>query len=209
MDALTEWVVAAAASPWVLPLAALLTVADAFLVVVPSESVIVALASLSVSQGTPHLAALIAVAASAAVVGDSLTFLVGRRWGRPLLERIRSPRVQRVFAWAGESLQRRAALVIFIARYIPFGRVAVNLVAGATGFAYRRYLPLSLLACTAWSLYNVAVGAAFGAWFGDNPVLAVVTSIVAAIAVGFAIDAVRMRRAARRRPQTGDTITGG
>lgn len=115
-----------------------------------------------------------------------------------MLARIRSPRVQSVFAWAATALNRRAALVIFVARYIPYGRVAVNLVAGSTGFAYRRYLPLSALACTAWALYNVALGATVGAWLGENPILAVIVSVVVAVAVGLLIDAIRARR--ERRP---------
>ncbi|WP_297602843.1 VTT domain-containing protein [Microcella sp.] len=198
MDAITQWVLDAAASIWVFPAVALLTVADAFLVVVPSETIVVALGSLSASSGSPHMVALIVVAAVSAMIGDSLTFALGRRLGAPLLARVRSPRVQSVFEWARIALERRAALVIFIARYIPFGRVAVNLVAGATGFAYRRFLPLSALACTAWAVYNVALGAAFGAWLGDYPVVAVAVSIVVAIAVGLLIDAIRVRRERRR-----------
>jgi len=194
VDAITQWVLDAAASIWVFPAVALLTIADAFLVVVPSETVVVALGTLSASSGSPNMAALIVVAAVSAMVGDSLTFALGRRLGSPLLARVRSPRVQSVLEWARSALERRAALVIFIARYIPFGRVAVNLVAGATGFSYRRYLPLSALACTAWGLYNVALGAAFGAWLGDYPVLAVAVSIVVAIALGMLIDAIRVRR---------------
>jgi membrane protein DedA with SNARE-associated domain len=194
VEEITQWVLDASGSPWVLPIIALLTILDAFLVIVPSETAVVALATLSVSSGSPNLALLIAVAAIAAMIGDSLTFALGRRLGSPLLARIRSPRVQSVFVWAGSALERRTARVIFIARYIPFGRVAVNLVAGATGFAYRRYLPLSALACTAWALYNVALGAAFGAWLGENPVLAVAVSIVVAVGVGLLIDAIRVRR---------------
>ncbi len=197
MDEITQWVIDAAGSPWVLPIVALLTILDAFLVIVPSETVVVALATLSVSSGTPNLALLIVVAALAAMIGDSLTFALGRRLGTPMLARVRSSRVQSVFAWARTALDRRAALVIFIARYIPYGRVAVNLVAGSTGFAYRRYLPLSALACTAWAIYNVALGATVGAWLGENPILAVVVSVVVAIAIGLLIDAIRVRRERR------------
>ena len=201
MEEITQWVIDAAGSPWVLPVVALLTILDALLVIVPSETVVVALATLSISSGEPNLVLLIVVAAIAAVVGDSLTFALGRKLGSPMLARIRSPRVQSVFAWARAALDRRAALVIFIARYIPYGRVAVNLVAGATGFPYRRYLPLSALACLAWALYNVALGATFGAWLGDNPVLAVIVSVVVAVAIGLLIDAIRVRR---ERHQTAD-----
>ncbi len=198
MDEVTQWVIDAAGSPWVLPVVALLTILDALLVIVPSETVVVALATLSISSGEPNLPLLIIVAAIAAVVGDSLTFALGRTLGSPMLARIRSARVQSVFAWARTALDRRAALVIFIARYIPYGRVAVNLVAGATGFPYRRYLPLSALACLAWALYNVALGATFGAWLGDNPVLAVVVSVIVAVAIGLLIDAIRVRRERRQ-----------
>jgi membrane protein DedA with SNARE-associated domain len=197
VDEITQWVIDASGSPWVLPIVALLTILDAFLVIVPSETVVVALATLSVSSGTPNLVLLIIVAAIAAMIGDSLTFALGRRLGTPMLARVRSSRVQSVFAWARTALDRRAALVIFIARYIPYGRVAVNLVAGSTGFAYRRYLPLSALACTAWAIYNVALGATVGAWLGDNPILAVVVSVVLAIAIGLLIDAIRVRRERR------------
>lgn len=197
VDEVTQWVIDASGSPWVLPIVALLTILDAFLVVVPSETVVVALATLSVTSGTPNLAVLIVVAAIAAMIGDSLTFALGRRLGTPMLARVRSGRVQSVFSWARTALDRRAALVIFVARYIPLGRVAVNLVAGSTGFPYRRYLPLSALACTAWAIYNVALGATFGAWLGDNPILAVVVSVVVAITIGLLIDAIRVRRERR------------
>ena len=197
VDELTQWVIGASESPWVLPVVALLTILDAFLVIVPSETVVVALATLSTSSGTPNLTLLIVIAALAAMIGDSLTFALGRRLGAPLLGRIRSARLQSVFSWARTSLDRRAAVVIFVARYIPYGRVAVNIVAGATGFPYRRFLPLSALACLAWAIYNVALGATFGAWLGDNPVLAVVVSIVVAVAIGFLIDAIRVRREGR------------
>jgi len=197
VDEITQWVIDASGSPWALPIVALLTILDAFLVIVPSETVVVALATLSVSSGAPNLVLLIIVAAIAAMIGDSLTFALGRRLGTPMLARVRSARVQSVFSWARTSLDRRAALVIFVARYIPLGRVAVNLVAGSTGFPYRRYLPLSALACTAWAIYNVALGATFGAWLGDNPVLAVVVSVAVAVTIGLLIDAIRVRRERR------------
>lgn len=210
-DEVTTWVVATANSPWVLPAVAVLTVLDAFLVVVPSEAAVVALGSLALSTGQPHPAALVAVAALAAMAGDSLTFAMGRAAGGRLLDRARSPRVLHAVAWARLSLDRRAALVIFVARYIPFGRIAVNLTAGATGFAYRRFLPISALACLAWAIYNVSAGALVGVWLGRQPVLAVLVSIAVAITLGVLIDLVRTRWERRRAsvPRPGDTMTGG
>jgi membrane protein DedA with SNARE-associated domain len=89
-------------------------------------------------------------------------------------------------------------VLIFTARYIPFARIAVNLSAGASGLPYRRFLPLSAAAGTAWAVYNATVGLAFGAILRDQPVLAVVISVVVAIGLGILVDAIAQRLAARR-----------
>ena len=39
---------------------------------------------------------------------------------------MRKPKVQKVFGWARYELEKRGAVLIFTARYIPWGRVAVN-----------------------------------------------------------------------------------
>ncbi|MEY2848552.1 MAG: hypothetical protein RI885_1217 [Actinomycetota bacterium] len=207
MDAITDAALAVAGSPWVYLLVFVLTVLDAFLVVVPSETVVVALGALAQQEGQPGLLPLAAVAAVAAVLGDSLTFGVGRLVrGRPGAGRtsprwMLRPRVIRAVRWATTALDRRAALVLLTARFVPFGRIAVNLTAGATGFRYPRFLALTSIAGVCWALYNVGVGAFFGAVFAGQPVLAVAVSIVVAIGLGVAVDqgsAAVTRRRARR-----------
>jgi membrane protein DedA with SNARE-associated domain len=194
-----EWMLAAASSPWVYPLTALLIVADAFLVIVPSETVVVALGSLALSSGTPNVWVLMPVAAASAVLGDSLCYLIGRRIGTAW---IRPGRLSRAAAVAQGTLERRAASVILTARYVPFARIAVNLTAGATGFAYRRFLPLSVIAGIGWACFNVLVGASFGALFPGQPLLGVALSVVVAIGLGVLIDTVVARvSAARAKPE--------
>ena len=68
-------------SPWLFPLLFALVIGDAFLVVLPSETVVVALAALSGATGTPSLWLLIPVAAAGGIVGDSLCYLIGRAVG--------------------------------------------------------------------------------------------------------------------------------
>ena len=77
----------------------------------------------------------------------------------------------------------------------------MNVTAGATGFAYRRYLPLTVVAGASWAIYNSVVGAFFGTWLSANPLLAVVVSVVVAVVLGLAIDAVVSRLGRRRTPQ--------
>ena len=59
-----------ASSPWLYPLVFALVVGDAFLVVLPSETVVVALGALAGATGTPWPAVLVPVAAVGAVTGD-------------------------------------------------------------------------------------------------------------------------------------------
>lgn len=200
---ITVWLLAIAASPWVFPVLYLLTVADAFLVILPSETAVTALGAVASSSGAPNLVALVGVAWAGAVTGDVACYLIGRRIGTTRFRWMRRPPVQRAIERAGTALHRRAAVAILTARYIPFARIAVNLVAGASGLRPRRYVPISLVAGLAWALWNVGVGAMVGQFLPDQPLLATVLSIAVAVLVGIAVDRIGAVLAARRRPEPG------
>jgi membrane protein DedA with SNARE-associated domain len=198
VDVITHAAIAAAESPWVYLVVFVLTVLDAFFVVLPSETVVVALGSLAFSTGHPSIWLLVPVAATAAMIGDSLTFSVGNSIGITRFRWMRRPSSVRAFAWAARALDRRAAVVLLTARFVPFGRIAVNLTAGATGFPYRRFLGLTAIAGVCWAIYNALIGALFGAWLGGNPVLAVIVSVIVAIGLGILVDAISSRIAGLR-----------
>jgi len=197
VDAITQLLEAAASSPWLAPVLFLLVVADAFLVLLPSETFVVALGALAFSTGSPSIALVVAVATAGAIVGDNACYWIGRRIGTERFRWLRHPRAVAAIERARNGLRRRPAAIILAARYIPYARIAANLTAGATRFSYRRYLPLTIVAGAGWAIYNCVVGALFGAWLSDNPVLAIVLSVLVAIALGVAIDAVTARLAAR------------
>lgn len=188
----------AAGSPWVYVATAALVLLDAFLIIVPSETVVVALGALALSTGSPNVWVLIPVAAVAAAAGDNLCFALGRAVGTSRWAWMRRPRVQRAIEVARRALDRRAASVILTARYVPFARIAVNLTAGATGFSYRRYLPLTMLAGLCWAVFNVVVGASVGSLFPGQPLAAVAIAVVCAIMLGIAVDLVTGALARRR-----------
>ena len=56
ISAIEGWIPALADSLWVYPALTLFALVDGFFPPIPSESVVIALASLSVSHGAPHLA---------------------------------------------------------------------------------------------------------------------------------------------------------
>jgi len=203
MELVQAWLEQVTLSPWLYPVLFVLVVADAFLVVLPSETFVVALGSLAISTGSPSLGLVLAVATAGAIVGDNLCYLIGRRIGTERFRWMRRPRIASAIGYARSALTRRPASLILTARYIPFARIAANLTAGATGFDYRRYLPLTVIAGASWAVYNCLVGAIFGAWLRDNPVLAIVLSVVVAISLGIAIDTIAARVTALRSSRRG------
>lgn len=206
-DALNDAIVATASSPWIYLIVFAVVFVDAFFPPVPSETLVVAAAAIGVSSGQPAWWAVILLAAIGASAGDNLTYWLGRRLGLTRFRWMRAPRTAKAIDWARRGLDRRAALLIITGRYIPIGRVAVNLTAGATRLPYRRFLPLSLIAGLSWALYSVAIGVLAGAWFEANPLLGAVVAVVIAGAIGIVIDRVISARTAARPLPTAATRT--
>lgn len=194
---LTTLVTDLAASPWVYLVVFAVCLIDGFFPPVPSETVVVGAATVSVATGQPNLLLLIAVAAAGAIAGDNIAYQLGRAVGVTRFRWMRTKRVTAAVDWARRGLDRRGALLIFAARYIPVGRIAVNMTAGATGYPLRRFLPLSIAAGIAWAAYSAIFGIVAGQWLHDQPLLAIVLAIVVAALVGMVVDVVIRRLLAR------------
>lgn len=187
------WVPMLADSLWVFPALFLFATVDGFFPPVPSESVVIALASLSVAQGSPNIVLVALAAALGAFAGDQIAYTIGSRVDVHRLKVFRTPRGRRTLAWAEHALAHRGSSFILAARYIPVGRVAVNMTAGALGYPRRRFVGLTALAAVTWSAYGSLVGAGAGLWLEDHPVIAVVAGIVVGTLVGIGIDWVLRR----------------
>ena len=193
LDTLTAFVEAGAAAPWVLLVVLLVAVFDALVPPLPSEGLVVVLAAISVATQGPDLFLLALAAGVGAFVGDTLTYLVGRRHGAHRLDRLSRPGIRRMFDRASGTLHRRGAVVVLSARYVPMGRVAVNLTAGATGFPPRRFVGLAALAAGSWAAWSVGVGAAAGRWFEGSPLLGSLAGVMLAVVLGLVVDRVARR----------------
>jgi len=114
---------------------------------------------------------------------------------------MRGPRVSAAFARAGDTLGQRGASLILGGRYIPVGRVAVNMSAGALRYPWRRFLPLSGVAALSWAVYSAVIGLVAGHWLADQPLLSAVIGVVFAVLLGVVIDRVSAVRRRRRDAQ--------
>jgi membrane protein DedA with SNARE-associated domain len=197
VDLITDIVLQAVSSPWLYLAMFVVAVVDGFFPPVPSETVLVAAAAVAASTGGPDLALLGVVAAAGAVIGDNIAFAIGRRTGTTRFAWMRRPRVAGAFAWAGTALEKRGAGLILGARFIPVGRVAVNLSAGALRYPWRRFALLTVAAGLCWSAYSITIGLLAGAWLKDQPLLSALFGIVLALAIGLVVDRVVARRTRR------------
>ncbi|MEO3932422.1 DedA family protein [Micrococcaceae bacterium Sec7.4] len=193
MQAINDFILAAAGQPWVLFLVFACCVIDGFFPPIPSESVVVGLAAVAAGAGIPNVVLLAAAAAAGAFLGDNIAYLIGRNTGTRRWAWMRGNRMQRAFRWAGTELRKRPASLILVARFVPIGRVAVNLTAGATHFPRPRFVGLTVLSAVLWAAYSVAIGLFFGQWFEDNHLLAVIVAVICAIGLGILVDVVISR----------------
>jgi len=185
-----QWIEALAGSPWVFVALYLFATIDGFFPPIPSETAVIALAALGASTGQPSIALIGAVAAAGAFTGDQIAYSIGHHIPLRTWRMMRGERQARAIAWAEAALERRAGVYIVAARYIPVGRVAVNMTAGAIGFSRARFTALAAIAATTWSGYSVLLGVGAGAWLHGQPVLAVCIGVAGGLVIGAAIDPV-------------------
>lgn len=175
-------------------------VIDGFFPPVPSETVLVATAAVAVSSGDMlTVVSLCVVAAMGAALGDNIAYAIGRKVGTSRFRWMRGSRVSAAFARAHSSLEHRGAALILGARYIPVGRVAVNMSAGALRYPWRRFATLSVIASSTWAAYSAGVGVLAGHWWKDQPLMGALLGVAIAVVMGVVIDRVSAwrHRAAR------------
>jgi membrane-associated protein len=198
-----SWILSLAASPLVYLGMYLFATIDGLFPPIPSESLAIALAALSMSSGRPNLALIILVAAAGAFTGDQIAYTIGNRLDVPRIPFMGGPRGQKTLHWAKRTLARRGAAVILAARYIPVGRVAMNLTVGAVGYPRRRFVGIDAIASLTWAMYSAAIGIGAGEWFKGHPLGAIVVGLVGGLLIGLMLD-LGLRRLADRKKSTGD-----
>lgn len=193
ITAIEGWIPAMAGSPWAYPALALFAMIDGFFPPIPSESVVIALASVAVTSGSPNLLLIALAAAVGAWVGDQIAYQIGSKVDVHRIRFFRGERGTKALAWAEHALRHRGSSFILAARYVPIGRVAVNMTAGALGYPRRRFMALTALAGATWAGYGTLIGLGAGVWLEDHPLIAVVVGVVVGTVVGLAIDWVLRR----------------
>lgn len=188
-----EWALSLAGSPLVFLAMYLFAAIDGFFPPIPSESLVIALASLSQAGGKPALWGVILTAAAGAFTGDQIAYTIGTRVKVRELRIFRGPKAQSALDWAERALTERGASFIIAARYIPVGRVAVNMTAGALHFARPKFVGLTAVAAVTWACYSSAIGIGAGKALEGHPIIAIVVGVIGGMLIGLLVDTVLSR----------------
>lgn len=192
-------------SPFAGAVILLVVALDAFLPVVPSETLVVAAGALAASGAGPAPVVTVLVAAVGAVTGDLVAYRIGSRLGRRVQAGeageaggARAGRRARVLRTAQRQLDERGPGMVVAARFVPGGRTAVTTACGALGMPLRRFVPLAAVAGLLWATWGVLLGLLGGAALQGNPAGGVVLGCGLAMSVTLVAEVVRFVRRRRR-----------
>ena len=189
-------------SPWTYAFLFTVAAVDAFFPIVPSETSVIAAGVLAAS-GDLVLVLVIALAAAGAIVGDNISYWIGRTVGHRIAERFFSGARHKRLEQAERSLAERGGYLILVARFIPGGRTAVTLAAGTLEFPWRRFLAYDVVAGIIWASYAALLGYFGGRTFEESPLKGLAVAFGIAVAVTAVVELVRWVRKRRARPQEG------
>jgi membrane protein DedA with SNARE-associated domain len=134
------------------PLLFVIVMSESSGVPVPGETALIT-ASILASRGKMQIEVVIVIAATAAIVGDNIGYLIGRKGGRWLLERpgrFHRERL-RVLETGEPFFQRHGPKAVFFGRFILGLRVWASWLAGATRMDWRAFVLWNALGGICWA----------------------------------------------------------
>lgn len=202
-----EWVLAASTSAWALALLLGLAVGDGLIPLVPSEILLIAMATQTLHGQGPHVVVLFLVAFLGAFAGENLAYAVGALLPVERMKYFGGGKGNQRIEAVRERLRQRGAAYILAARFIPGVRVVVNICVGAAGYPRRRFVVLAAITSAMWAAFMVGLGIGAGHLFDGEPFLSMGVGIVVGSIMGTVIDKVLSRRLSARTPPRGNADT--
>lgn len=149
-----------------------------------------------------HLGWVLLAAASGALAGAQVGYLLGRGGGPRLFDRDDRPRLAQATRRTREFLGRYGVgKAIVLARFVPLVRTAINPLAGAIGVPARTFTAWQVLGGLLWSLGVTVAGWQLGSHLHniDHYLLPIIAVIVVVSLIPVALE-LRRGRSARRTP---------
>lgn len=143
---------------------------------------------------------------AAAIAGDQVGFLIGRKAGPALFRRPDSRFFRQEYLTRAQAFfTRHGGRTIFLARFVPVVRTAAPLVAGASGWGYAEFLRWNVLGGVVWGAGVTALGYALG---GVDVINQNIEGILLLVVLVSILPIVGEGVATRRRSRRGGSVAG-
>jgi membrane protein DedA with SNARE-associated domain len=180
---------------------------------IPGEIVLISAALLASQHTIPVSPLWIGISAAAgAIIGDSIGFMIGRRWGHSLFDwlgrRFPSHFGPAHVAYAEKVFNRWGVFAVFFGRFIALLRIFAGPLSGALEMPYPRFLVANALGGICWAGGLTAavyyLGEVADKWFSRFSWIALVVAVLFGLGMGLVIK----RRTARAAERDHDASTG-
>lgn len=118
----------------------------------PGDSVLFSAGLVAAAHGEVNILILVTVIFLAAFVGDQVGFVLGRKIGRPYLERHKGPKIQKMIERSERFYERTGWWAVVAARFFPWIRTFVPPIAGASHMNYYKFLSANALGALLWGV---------------------------------------------------------
>lgn len=118
----------------------------------PGDSILFSAGLVAAAHGNVNIVILVTVIFLAAFVGDQVGFVLGRKIGRPYLERHNGPRIQKMIERSERFYERTGWWAVVAARFFPWIRTFVPPIAGASHMNYYKFLSANALGALLWGV---------------------------------------------------------
>lgn len=200
VGAVTGWFegLAEDAAAYGYPAVALVVAADGVFPAFPGETAVVAAAVLA-AAGDLSLVLVIAAGTVGAVMGDWTAYWIGRAGGGPIKRAVARVAGAERLAAAEGMVQRRGPVLVFVGRFLPGLRIAINMSCGAGQMRFLRFVVFNALGAVVWATQAALLGYFAGKAFADQIWVAFVVAIAVTLAAGGAIAIIERKRMRRER----------
>jgi membrane-associated protein len=159
------------------------------------------------AQGDLLIWAIVPAVALGAFLGDNLCYLLGRKIGDPIADRLfDDEKGQARLEWAEQALCRRGAILIGVGRFVPGGRTATTFAAGTLEMPYRQFAVADAFAAALWATYVSMLGYLGGETFQDSLWPPLAASFACAMLVGLGFEVWRRVQERRGKDILGDEL---
>ena len=198
LDGLFNGLEKVSTSQWFYAIIFALAFLDSVFPIVPSETAVI-LGGIAAGQGHLNLAAVIAIAALGASLGDNTAYAIGHRFSGPIQAwYAKKPKRAAKLEWANSQLRIRGGTLLITARFIPGGRTVVTVSSGITRQPHRRFAIFVAIACVVWASYAAILGFIAGEQFKDNHTKAFIIAFIAAVSFSALLELVQHTRKKRQ-----------